>query len=107
MSLHPITDKAEISVEFPEKVYIGHFERQSQFDATVEAAGVAIRLVRPGEDRREAVIHLHHGLLAEILSALAEAFARREPLDEAHRAALHEAATQLAAGLAERPRLTT
>jgi len=61
---------------------------------------MAIRLVRPGEDRREATIHLHYGLLAEILAELARSLAARAPLDEPHRAELAEAAGQLAAALA-------
>ena len=54
MSLHPISDKAEVSVDFADKAYIGYFGRHSQFDAYADADSVAIRLVRPGEDRREA-----------------------------------------------------
>ena len=37
MSLHPIADKAEVSVDFPDKAYIGSFSRHSQFDATPTA----------------------------------------------------------------------
>jgi hypothetical protein len=33
MSLHPISDKAEVFVDFPDKAYIGSFGRHSQFDA--------------------------------------------------------------------------
>jgi hypothetical protein len=59
MSLHPISDKAEVSVDFPDKAYIGSFGRHSQFDAYADDDSVAVRLVRPGEDRREAMMHLH------------------------------------------------
>lgn len=62
MPMHPIADKAEISVEFPDKAYIGSFGRYSQFDAYAEADAVAIKLVRPGDDRREAMMHLHYEL---------------------------------------------
>jgi hypothetical protein len=99
MSLHPIADKAEVSVDFPDKAYIGNFGRHSQFDAYVDTDNVAIRLVRPGEDRREAVVHLHYGLLADILAELARSLAAREPLDELHRRELSEAAKLLAASL--------
>jgi hypothetical protein len=102
MPLHPIIDKAEVSVEFPDKAYIGSFGRHSQFDAYAEADDVAIRLVRPGEDRREAVMHLHYGLLAEILSELARSLASRAPLDEPHRTELSAAAKQLSASLEAR-----
>jgi hypothetical protein len=100
--LHPISDKAEVSVDFPDKAYVGSFTRHSQFDAYAEADDVAIRLVRPGEDRREAQIHLHYGLLAEILAALAKSLAARPPLDEPHREELAEAVKQLAVSLEPR-----
>jgi hypothetical protein len=102
MTMHPIADKAEVSVDFPDKAYIGSFSRHSQFDAYADADSVAIRLVRPGEDRREAVIHLHYGLLADILTELARSLTAREPLDELHRSELSEAAKQLSASLEPR-----
>ena len=102
MSLHPIADKAEVSVDFPDKAYIGNFSRHSQFDAYADTDSVAIRLVRPGEDRREAVVHLHYGLLADILSELARSLAARDPLDDQHRSELGTAAKQLAASLEPR-----
>jgi hypothetical protein len=100
--LHPITDKAEVSVDFPDKAYIGSFSRHSQFDASADAESVAIRLVRPGEDRREATIHLHYGLLAEILAELARSLSARAPLDEPHRRELLDGAQALAAALEPR-----
>jgi len=102
MSLHPISDKAEVSVDFPDKAYMGSFGRHSQFDAYADTDSVAIRLVRPGEDRREAVVHLHYGLLAGILAELANSLASHDPLDEQHRSELSEAAKQLAAALEPR-----
>src|SRR5215467_4677004 len=70
MSLHPIADKA----------YMGSFGRHSQFDAYADVDSVAVRLVRPGEDRREAMVHLHYGLLAEILAGLARSLSARDPI---------------------------
>jgi hypothetical protein len=102
MPLHPIADKAEVSVDFPDKAYIGSFGRNSQFDAYADADSVAIRLVRPGEDRREAMMHLHFGLLAEILAEVARSLAAHDQLDEQHRAELSDAAKQLCAALEPR-----
>ena len=102
MPLHPIIDKAEVSVDFPDKAYIGSFSRHSQFDAYAEADAVAIRLVRSGEDRREATMHLHYGLLADILSELARSLASRAPLDEPHRGELSAAVQQLSEALQAR-----
>jgi hypothetical protein len=102
MSLHPIADKAEVSVDFPDKAYLGNCSRHSQFDAYADADSVAIRLVRPGEDRREAMVHLHYGLLADILAELARSLAARDPLDDQHRIELSVAAKLLAASLESR-----
>jgi hypothetical protein len=102
MTLHPIADKAEVSVDFPDKAYIGSFGRNSQFDAYADADSVAVKLVWPGEDRREAAMHLHYGLLADIIAELARSLAARDQLDEQHRAELSEAAKQLAASLEPR-----
>ncbi len=102
MTMHPIADKAEVSVDFPDKAYIGSFSRHSQFDAYADADSVAVRLVRPGEDRREALIHLHYGLLADILAELARSLTARDPLDEQHRSELSEATKQLSASLEPR-----
>ena len=33
----PIPDKAEVALEYPDKLYIGTFERTSRFDAHLEA----------------------------------------------------------------------
>ena len=98
----PISDKAEVSVDFPDKAYIGSFSRHSQFDAYADDDSVAIRLVRPGEDRREAVMHLHYGLLADILVELAKSLASRPELDKQHRTDLNEAAQQLCRSLEPR-----
>jgi hypothetical protein len=103
MPLHPIADKAEVSVDFPDKVYVGNFGHHSQFDAYAEGDGVAIKLVRPDADRREVTIHLHHALFAGILDALAASLASRPALDEPHRVPLGEAAVRLCAALAPRP----
>ena len=105
MSLHPISDKAEVSVDFPDKAYIGSFGRHSQFDAYADDDSIAVRLVRPGDDRREAVMHLHYGLLADILVELAKSLASRPEPDEQHRTELNEAAKQLCASLAPRPKI--
>jgi hypothetical protein len=71
--LHPISDKAEVSVDFPDKAYIGSFGR-----------------------------HSNSMLLADILLELAKSLASRDQLDEQHRSELSEAAKQLSASLEPR-----
>lgn len=53
MTMRPVADKAEISIDFPDKAYMGSFGRESRFDAVAEADGVALRLARGGEQKRE------------------------------------------------------
>jgi hypothetical protein len=48
------------------------------------------------------VMHLHYGLLADILVELARSLASRPELDEQHRTELCEAAKQLSASLEPR-----
>jgi hypothetical protein len=103
MSLKPITDRAEVAIDFPDKAYMGSFGRSSAFEAGADADGVRIRLARTGEDKRVAEIHLHHYLFAAVLADVAAALAARPPLDEAHRAPLREAARALLAALEPRP----
>lgn len=97
--MHPITDKAEVAIDFPDKFYSGGFGRDSAFEARAEADGVLIRLVRPGSDKREVEIHLHYFLLASILDDLAGSIAGREPIDLVYREPLLKAARNLLAAL--------
>jgi hypothetical protein len=98
-AMHPITDKAEVAIDFPDKFYRGSFGRDCSFEARAEPDGVLIRLVRPGEDRRAAEIHLHHFLLASILEDLARSFAECEPIDAVHGEPLRRAAQAFAQAL--------
>jgi hypothetical protein len=101
--MHPIADKAEIAIDFPDKMYMGGFGRDCDFEARADADGVLIRLVRSGEDKRVAEIHLHHFLFASILDELARSLAQREPIDETHREPLLNAARSLLAALEGTP----
>lgn len=94
-----ISDKAEVSVDFPDKTYMGSFGRESSFDVRVESDEVLLRLVRAGEERREIAVHLHYYLLADLLKEIGQGLMRRDFLDESHLAALKEGVTTLAAAL--------
>ena len=99
MSMHPIADKGEVAIDFPEKFYSGGFGRDSSFEAHAEDEGVLIRLIRPGPEKRAASIHLHHFLLASILTDLAQSIADRKPIDTTHREPLLNAARAFVAAL--------
>ena len=84
-SPHSIQDKAEVSIDFPEKFYMGSFSRDSKFEARAEGDGLFIKLTRFGDQRRQVEIHLHHHLLADILSAWAASLENEPPMRVDHR----------------------
>jgi hypothetical protein len=93
----PIPDKAEVALEFPDKFYIGTFERTARFDAHLEEAGISLSLHRTGDaDTRKTIrMHIHYLLFAEILQDLARTVAAL-PLDDVlHRDALRDGARAL------------
>jgi hypothetical protein len=97
--MHPIADKAEVAIDFPDKFYMGGFGRDCAFEAHAENDGMLLRLVRSEGEKRVVEIHLHHFLLANILDDLARSLAERQPIDDPHRQPLLNAARNLAAAL--------
>jgi hypothetical protein len=101
----PIPDKAEVVLEYPDKFYIGTFERSSRFDAHVDDSGISLLLDRPGEAeaRKSVHMHIHYALFADILRDLAKTVSAMPTGDEAHRDALRDAAKALYDALAADP----
>jgi hypothetical protein len=93
----PIPDKAEVALEYPDKLYIGTFEHTARFDAHLDQAGISLSLHRTGDaDVRKSVrMHFHYALFAEILRDLARTVSAVPPADAAHRDALREGAKAL------------
>jgi len=96
----PIPDKAEITLEFPDKLHLGTFGRSSRFDAHLDSAGVSLLFDRPGNGatRKSVHIHIRFELFADILRELAKTVpglpSAADPTD------LREAATALCHALA-------
>ena len=93
----PIPDKAEVALEYPDKLYIGTFERSSRFDAHLDETGISLSLQRTGdvELRKSIRMHFHYALFAEILQDLAKTVSKMPPADAEHRIALREGAKAL------------
>jgi hypothetical protein len=45
----PIPDKAEVALEYSDKLYMGTFERTARFDAHLDDAGISLSLYRTGD----------------------------------------------------------
>jgi hypothetical protein len=101
----PIPDKAEVALEFPDKFYIGTFERTARFDAHLHAAGISLVLERVGDaDTRKSVhMHINYELFAEILRDLASTVAAMPAEDVADRETLAGAAKALHRALSAKP----
>jgi hypothetical protein len=101
----PIPDKAEVALEYPDKLYIGTFERTARFDAHLDEAGISLSLYRTGDaDVRKAIrMHIHYGLFAEILRDLARTVSELPPSDAVHREDLRDAARDLTRALDRAP----
>ena len=93
----PVSDKAEIALEYPDKVYVGTFERSSRFEAHLDSSGFALILERLGdEDVRKSIhMHINFGLFASILSELASTVGRIPKDDILHRDQLARAVAEL------------
>jgi hypothetical protein len=102
--MKPVLDKAEVSIDFPDKAYMGSFGRHSGFEVRADGEEVLLKLAHSGGERREFAMHVHYFLLADILAGVAEDLAAAPPLDETHREPLHEAAKALAAALKRKAR---
>jgi hypothetical protein len=101
MFLEPITDAA---CDFPDEARLGSFSRASAFTIRTDGEGVLLRLARIGREKRMVELHLHHHLLADILTEVARILPQQPLADEQRNAlaeaaaALHEAIGSLPAG---------
>ena len=93
----PMPDEAEVALEYPDKLYIGTFEKSSRFDAHLDRTGISLSLYRSGtaDTRKSIRMHFHYAFFAEILHELARTVARLPLADTAHRNALRDAAKAL------------
>ena len=99
--IRSITGKAEVVLEYPDKLFIGTFDRNDHFDARFEANEVLLTLQREDgtEACRAARLHLAPQVLARVLFELADSASETAPA-AANRVALRAAARTLEGALA-------
>ena len=94
-----ITDKAEVSIDFPDKAYMGSFGRESGFEVKVGPDEVLLHIVREGDERRQVAVHLHYYLLADILTEIGEGLAEENLPNSGHMDALRQGVDAIAIAL--------
>ena len=90
----PITDKATVSIDFPDKFFHGSFSRSSRYDVSVDSEGIHISLDRAEGEKRHVAFHLQHHLFSDILIAVAEGIDKGQ-LSSSQREALADAVDSL------------
>lgn len=101
--MRTITERVELELDFPEKVFMGSFSQASAFEATSDNEGIRLRLRRLRGERRVVSLELHWYVLAEMLEELAAGLEAGPLPDEPRRRRVQSAASALAAALAPRP----
>jgi len=101
---HPIKDKVQVSIDFPEKFYVGSFGRDSSLDVSADDQGVHINLERQVGKKRRVGFHVHYYLLADLLQSIGQALDSQGEIDEPHRSALADASHTLAKAIEPRRR---
>ena len=94
----PIVDKAEVSIDFPDKFYHGTFGRSSRYDVLLDDQGIHITLDREEGEKRHIAFHLQHHLFSDMLGAIADQVAATE-LSDIHHEQLADAVKKLAEAL--------
>jgi hypothetical protein len=102
MTLKPITDRAEVALDFPERSFMGSYGHSSSYEVNADPEGVTLRLVRRSGPERTIGLHLHYLLLADVLGDLARELDGKHLPDETHRRVMLAAAEQLRTALEKR-----
>ena len=91
-----IPDKAEIALEYPDKLYVGTFELHRGLKR-IFATSLSLILERLGDEdvRKSLHMHINFGLFASILSELASTVRRIPKDDILHRDQLAQATAEL------------
>lgn len=92
----PVADRAEVSIDFPDKLYVGSFERDSRLDVSADERGLHIKIERGKGEKRRFGFHLHYYLLAELIESIGEALADYPALEPQHKDSLQQASKVLA-----------
>lgn len=66
-----ISSRAEVALDYPDKTYIGIFERHSRYAVGFDAKGVVVKLEHPGPERKVVDIHIAYPLFGDMLHDLA------------------------------------
>lgn len=99
---HPVPDKAEVSVDFPEKFYMGFFDRHAKYEVEAQDDGLMLKLIADAGEKREAQIFLHNHLFAGVLRDWAASVWKHPKMNDDHHEMLTEALDKATAAVAKK-----
>ena len=94
----PIPDKAEVALEYPDKLYVGTFEHTCDLKRILirpDSLGPVLERLGDENVRKSVHMHINFGLFASILSELASTVRRIPKDDIVHRDQLAQATAEL------------
>lgn len=102
--MKPIIARAEVALDYPDKTYMGVFERESRYAAESSPEAFTIKFEHHGEERKIVDIHIAHTLFAQIVEDLAEHVRHQKPIDPEHRKTIDQALRRLSKALTQNGR---
>ena len=96
-----VVSRAEVALDYPDKTYIGFFDRHSRYAVEADGKNLILRLEHRGEERKVVDIHLEYPLLAAVLEDFASNHASHKAMQPHERDHLVRALKGLAGALAK------
>ncbi|MFN0044703.1 MAG: hypothetical protein ACKVSF_16005 [Alphaproteobacteria bacterium] len=95
-----VISKAEVALDYPDKTYIGFFDRHSRYAVEASGKSMIIKLEHRGEERKVVDIHFEYPLLASIVEDFGELRDAHAEIPQFEREHLVRAFTAVAAAIA-------
>ena len=96
-----VVSRAEVALDYPDKTYIGFFDRHSRYAVEADGKNLILRLEHRGEERKVVDIHLEYPLLSAVLEDFTASHASHNAMQPHERDHLVRALKGLASALAK------
>jgi hypothetical protein len=96
-----VVSRAEVALDYPDKTYIGFFDRHSRYAVEADGRNVILKLEHRGDERKVVDIHLEYPLLAAVLEDFTALHASHKAMQPGEREHLVRSLKGLVAALAK------